>query len=118
MRSEQWTLTEGMCKEKGLPVPQSCWTSCTDTADSCISTGAFLTLQPSNRCTFCCRGFAFRAGLGGKLAGMPNFVCVTYICSIYCYMFRRSYAIIREFTPKYLIPNGSDITPFYKYNIS
>ena len=68
MRSEQWTLTEGMGKEKGLPVPQICWTSCTDTADSCISTGAFLTLQPSNRCTRCtywCHGFAFSAGFGG-----------------------------------------------------
>jgi hypothetical protein len=68
MRSEQWTLTEGKGKEKGLPVPQICWTSCTDTADSCISTGAFLTLQPSNRCTRCtnwCHGFLFRAGFRG-----------------------------------------------------
>ena len=52
MRSEQRALTEGLGKEEGLPVPQICWTSCTDTADSCIYTGAFLTLQPSSRCTY------------------------------------------------------------------
>jgi hypothetical protein len=130
-----------MGKEKGLPAPQICCTSCFSWHWHSwqlhfyrrIPDTASIRQMHVLKSLFC-----FSAGTGGRWQACQIFlkiwdgftlfiprnvihihaqrqhkaVPVTWICCIYSNQFRFPYAFIREFTPTYLIPNGSDKTQF------